>query len=218
MAIQVQGNSGTIAEVEGATRALRVTARPLDYGSLGAYSLGLSTGVMAAGLAANAEIFQARWAHATNLCLVRSIRFGAGGIVAFAAGVVQIMSRMARGWTGQGTAGTGITFGVNDQKRRTNMGQTGFAAGDVRIATTLTLGAGTKTLDGNDFGNLVGSVGVTAGEPLIETGAELLPDDRDMRHPLVLVQNEGPVIRATVPATGTWTAGVSFDWEEVTAY
>lgn len=217
MAMQVQGNSGTIAEVEAASRALRVTARPLDFGSLGAYSTALPSLVMAAGLAANAEIFQARWVN-TNLCLVRSVRFGAGGIVAFAAGIVNIMLRMARSWSAVGGGGVGITFGGNDQKRRTSMGQIGFAANDMRVSQTAALTAGTKALDGNDIGNLVSSTTATAGTVLIPAGSELLPDDRDMRYPLVLANQEGPVIRATVPATGTWTFGVSFDHEEVTSY
>jgi hypothetical protein len=33
--------------------------------------------------------------------------------------------------------------------------------------------------------------------------------------PLVLVQNEGFIIRATVPATGTWEFGVLLEWSEI---
>jgi hypothetical protein len=33
-------------------------------------------------------------------------------------------------------------------------------------------------------------------------------------YPLVLAPNEGVVIEATVPATGTWTFYAGFDWEE----
>jgi len=36
--------------------------------------------------------------------------------------------------------------------------------------------------------------------------------------PLVFAQNEGFVVRATVPATGTWQFGVTVAWTEVTAY
>jgi hypothetical protein len=33
--------------------------------------------------------------------------------------------------------------------------------------------------------------------------------------PLVFVQNEGFVIRGTVPATGTWEFGVLMEWSEI---
>jgi hypothetical protein len=37
-------------------------------------------------------------------------------------------------------------------------------------------------------------------------------------HPIVLAQNEGIAVRATMPATGTWSASVLMKWAEVTAY
>jgi hypothetical protein len=43
-------------------------------------------------------------------------------------------------------------------------------------------------------------------------------DQRPGEHPLILAQNEGIVIQATVPATGTWQFGVKIDWTEITAY
>ena len=59
MAIQLQGNGGTVADVDGTNyRALRTTLRPIDYGALGSYRLSLLSGTMAAGLAANAEVWQ----------------------------------------------------------------------------------------------------------------------------------------------------------------
>ena len=35
--------------------------------------------------------------------------------------------------------------------------------------------------------------------------------------PVVFVQNEGFLVRATVPATGTWTFSVIIEWLEVAA-
>ena len=98
MAIQLQGNGGVVAEVGGTTyRALRGEWRPLDPGSLGGYRIAMQSGVMAAGLAANSEIFQFRWTDATRLCVVHKCIFdGLGSIVAFAAGVVNIRAAVAR--------------------------------------------------------------------------------------------------------------------------
>ena len=89
MAIQLQGNSGTVAEVDGTNfRAMRGTLRPIDYGSLGSYRMSLLSGTMAAGLAANSEVVQFRWSDATRLCVVTSIIFDglSGSATAFAAG------------------------------------------------------------------------------------------------------------------------------------
>jgi hypothetical protein len=37
-------------------------------------------------------------------------------------------------------------------------------------------------------------------------------------YPLALANNEGFIIAATVPATGTWNLSVATDWEEFTQY
>lgn len=217
MAIQVQGFSGIVAEVDGSLfRALRVTLMPVDYGSLGIYGVSGITGIMAAGLAANAEIQQFRWTDATRLALIYAIDFdGAGGIVAFAAGVTQFSAVIARGWTVAGGGGATLTITGNNQKLRTAMGTT--LLGEFRQAATAALTAGTKTLDANPLGSAVSSTGVTAGTPLSSTQALFNAANAD-NMPIVLAQNEGVIVRATVPATGTWTAGVSWRWAEVTSY
>ena len=54
--IQIQGNGGAIAEVDGTTfRAQRVSPRPVDHGTLGAYAYGGFTGILPAALAANRD-------------------------------------------------------------------------------------------------------------------------------------------------------------------
>jgi hypothetical protein len=46
----------------------------------------------------------------------------------------------------------------------------------------------------------------------------LFGEDIGPEHPVLLAQNEGFVVRATVPATGTWQFGITVAWAEVTAY
>lgn len=214
--IQLIGNAGVIAEVETAQRSLRVVQSPRDPGALGSYGAGAVSGVMAAGLAANSEIFQFRWTNASNSMVLRSITIGAGGIVAFAAGVCTFGLRVARSWSADGTGGTALSFATHDQKRRTAMGTTlAPTALGVRVASTAALGAGTKTLDGNDFSTITGSVGVTAGTPLINPSTVLWMRNTADEYPLFFAASEGFVIRATVPATGTWTFSVSIEWAEV---
>lgn len=217
MAIQIQGNGGTIAEVDGTGfRAMRVVKRPMDYGALGSYSVTGRTGVMAAGLVANSEIFQLRWTDATRLCAITSVHCSGGGsIVAFAAGVTNMELLVARSWTVAGSGGTAIALTTNNQKLRSSMGTS--LVNDMRVASTAALTAGTKTLDAQPIGSLTSSVTVTAGTPLWPA-AHLYEINENDGHPIILAANEGIVVRATVPATGTWTASIDVTWMEMAAY
>jgi len=217
MAIQIQGNGGAITEVDGTGfRALRTTKRPMDYGALGSYGVAARTGVMAAGLAANSEIFQLRWTDATRLCVITSVHCsGGGGIVAFAAGVTNLEVLIARAWTVAGSGGTAISLTTNNQKLRSSMGTS--LVNDMRVASTAALTAGTKTLDAQPIGSLTSSVTATAGTPLWPP-AHLYEINENDGHPIILAANEGIVVRATVPATGTWTASLDVTWMEMAAY
>ncbi len=223
MAIQLQGNGGTIAEVDGAIfRSLRTTLRPTDYSTLGHYSLGVGTGVLPAALAANAEIFQFRWADATRICVINEVRISACvSTTYFAAGVpVQIDLVKSTGWSAAGTGGTAISPAAL-LKKRTSMGSSLVASGDIRVATTAALGTGTKTLEGNALAMLMAPGPITASlnGQIVPPGTQLLSNLPGEEHPLVLAQNEGFSIRSVaVPATGTWQATVQVDWTEVAAY
>lgn len=225
MAIQVQGNGGTTAEVDGTSyRALRVNNRPLDVGALGHYRLSMATGTIAAALAANAELFQFRWTDATRLAVIQKIMISAGAnVAATAAGLVTLEATVARSFTVAGTGGTAATITGNNQKTRTSFGTT--LLGEVRCATTAALGAGTKTLDTQGIGNLTMGIGTGAltVAPTINLTErmDLLEQDGIEQHPLVLAQNEGFVIKngATAwPATMTWALGVTVVWAETAAY
>jgi hypothetical protein len=214
MSIIIQGNGGVNAEVEANSRAVRVVGRGIDPGALGCYRMSIRTGVMAAGLGANSEVVQFRWTDATRLAIVERITFdGMGSIVAFAAGVASFYATIARAWSGDGSGGTAITLTTNNQKQRTSMGTS--LVGAARIASTAALTAGTKTLDAQDCGQAVGGVTATAGAGL---APQSMLDVLGLGFPIVLAASEGFVIRATVPATGTWTAGFTIHWTEVTAY
>ena len=200
--------------------ASRVSLRPTQLGSRGSYIASFVTGILSAALGANSEIFQFRFVHATFLALPRRIMTSAAiSTTAFAAGVPPTLeARLARSWTVQGTLGTGITWGANDGKKRTNFGTTVLGAGDVRIATTVALGAGTKTLDGTPFGSVVGNtagVGGTAPSVILPQTA-LWERDTEAVYPIGFLNNEGFVIRSVqVPATGTWTAAITVEWDEI---
>lgn len=224
MAILEGGTSAVLADVgAAAAKGLHVIAKPTDYGSLGAYTYGGFTGIIAAALGANSEIYQFRWTDATRFAVIRKIRISACvSTTFFIAGVpVQIDLVKATAWTAAGTGGTAISPAAL-LKRRTSMGSSLVASGDMRIATTAALGAGTKTLETLSLSTIAASGPITAslnGEIVAPGTIMWQAEVGDGENPLVLVQNEGFVIRSVaVPGTGTWTAAVNVDWAEVTAY
>lgn len=205
-----------LLEIEANTKAARVTLRPEDYGSLGIYGLGGVSGVMAAGLVAGSTIFSLRWGDATRFALIKRVVLSMGcDTVAFAAGSAIFNMFIARSFTVADSAGTALTpTGSSNKLRTTGMGTTLLT--DARISSTTLLTVGTRTLDGQAAGNIVAGVPAVAGQNIVPPAA--LFDQRPGEHPLFLAQNEGLIIQATVPATGTWKFGVKVDYLEVTAY
>ena len=203
--------------MERTTRAMRATLRPHDYGALGSYRLSLLSGTMAAGLAANAEVWQFRWSDATRLCVVTKIVIDgiSNTATAFTAGVGNMQLYVARSWTADGSGGTAATLTGNNTKLRTDMGAT--LLGSARISSTAALTAGTKTLDTNASGQMSLAFPAVASTQ-IENRIALFEPNPGMESPFILAQNEGLVIRATVPATGTWAFGVTVNWTELTEY
>jgi hypothetical protein len=224
MAVVEGGTTGSLAEVGvAASVPLHTVRHPQPYGALGFYRLAASSGVMAAALAANAELFQFRYAGA-NLALIYKVSISAGAQVASTAAVaVSVAMTVARSWTAAGTGGTRLLPSGNSNKLRTSMGTT--AVNDAGISTTAGLTAGTKTLDALNVGEL--SIGIGTGAittshnlKLIERNA-LLDADGEGQHPLVLANQEGFVIRnGTIawPAAMTWKFSVEVLWAEVTAF
>ena len=222
--MNVAGFSGIVQEVWGTLfRGAKVHVMPVDHGAFGAYSYGGPTGVLPAALAANSEIFQFRWADATRFCVVRKVRISAAvSTTFFAAGVpVQLDLIKSTGWSVAGTGGTAPTIAAT-LKKRTSMASSLMVAGDMRIATTAALGAGTKTLEAQPLSTILGAGPITASlnGGIIAPGTILFQCEvGDGEHPLILAQNEGFSIRSVaVPATGTWQAAVQVDWAEVDSY
>jgi hypothetical protein len=220
--IQLVGNANntTAAEVEVNTKAIRAVIRPDDWGSLGIFSLTGVSGTMAAALAAGSPIFSFRNGNASNVVVVKRILMSAGNTAtAFTAGIVTMNLWRCTSFSASDTGGTQILPGTGN-KLRTSMGSsilTVANSSDIRISSTATLTAGTRTKDAVQLGSIVSSIPATAGTALFPSST-ILFDQRVGEHPLVLVQNEGFVIEATVPATGTWTFSVKVDWEELASY
>jgi hypothetical protein len=224
MAIQVQGNNGIIADVDGTTfRAIRVTSRPIEYGALGYYRISAISGTMAAALAANSEIWQFRWPDATRFAVVYRISMSAGAnVAATAAALSGFRVTAARAWTAAGTGGTRQVLTGNNSKLRTSMGTS--LVSDIGISTTALLSPGTKTLDTSDMGSIaigIGTGAITTSISLtIMPQTEFLDNNGPSDHPFVFATNEGYVIRSNIimPATMTWHFAVNTSWAEVAAF
>lgn len=189
---------------------------PLYPQLLGSYAKALSTGTMAAGLAGAAPIFSLRYGG-PGFAVVKRVTISAGNAgTGFAAGVSNFNLFAARAFTASDTGGTAGTLTGDNGKLRTSFATTRMS--DIRVSSTATLTAGTRTLDTDPLGGFVVGTPVTANAALANPGALMLDPKNAGDMPLVLATNEGFVIQATVPATGTWSATVFVEWDEYNAY
>lgn len=219
MAIQIQGNGGTVAEVDGTSyRALRVVQKPLDAGALGHYRLSTTVALVVT-QAANGTLFSFRWADATRLCVPTFIRLQC---IQTAAATATIMPSfevfVARSFTVSDSAGTAITLTGNSMKKRTSMGTT--LVTDIRKSTVAAgLTAGTRTLDAEPIMQLPTQQTITTPNATVYSQSLDFTDGSD--HPLVLAQNEGFIVRGPTVvfgAAGTANLVVEVGWAEVSAY
>lgn len=201
--------------------AARMSGRPMELGARGAYALTWKSGIMAAGLAADAEIFQMRWADASRFMLLRSIIFNAWrDTTAFAAGQANFYATVARSWSADGGGGTPVVFSTaNTNKKRTDFPLSLFSDTGVRGSATAALTAGTKTFDTNPFatiGSFISSGATSVPDyAIIAPGTYLWQRNTHDEYPMLFEQNEGFSIRAVVPGTGTWRFAVNVEWAEI---
>lgn len=219
MAIQVQGNSGTIAEIDGTTfRAIRTVNKPIEYGAFGHYRLSTIVALVVT-QAANGTLFSFRWGDATRLAVIQYLRLGhiqTGAATATIVPSYQVFA--ARGFTASDSVGTAITLTGNNMKKRTNMGTT--LVTDIRksaVAAGLTVG--TRTLDADPIMELGTQQTITTINQAFYSREMDFTNTGD--HPLVLAQNEGFIVRGPTVvfgAAGTANLMVDVAWAEVAAY
>lgn len=205
---------------------LRFTqAVPPVNAAYGQYSLGAPSGIIPAALTANAEVFQFRWNPpvTADLAVIRKVEISAAvSTTYFAAGVpLEVALVKSTAWSVQGTGGTAIAPAAL-LKRRTNMASSRVASGDIRVATTAALGAGTKTLETVAQSRIQSGAPITASlsGQIFPAGTVLLRADIEQgEYPLVLASQEGFSITVpAVPGTGTWQLTVNVQWEETDKY
>ncbi len=231
MGIQIVGASGSVMGV-GAEAAMgaHVSLKPDAYQTNGHYRTTVTSGILAAALAAGAVVFSFRWTDAAKLCKISKVKARFLPLTPFTAATLTDHTSFdlffGTTFTASHTGGTGLTLTGRNQKMRTSMATT--VMGDIRISTTAALAGGTITLDTQPLaaslrkGNRVNPAAATE-ETIIDSNAgnlEFIADQALGEHPIILAQNEGIVIRnRTVwPAAGTGQLQVEIVWSELGVY
>jgi hypothetical protein len=182
-----------------------------EPGVLGLYTIGVTSGLIAATLAASSPLFSFRWGNTSNLCIPDFISVGVTvtGVITTAVSM-PLELIIARSFTASDSGGTAVTLTTNNAKYRTSF-QTSLVT-DARIATTGTLTAGTRTLDAQAEAVLPHATGL----PIAVSLAATTLYNRTSLFPIVLNQDEGFIIRnqSAGPATGTFTLHVQMRWFE----
>ncbi len=217
MSIQIQGSGGVVADVGGTGyRALKVQEMPLEYGAFGHYRLATTVSLLAA-QAANGTLLSFRWADASRLAIIHTIRLKCMQTAAATATIMPIFEVFAaRSFTTSDSVGTAITLTGNSMKRRTSMGTT--LVTDIRkSAAAAGVTAGTRTLDADPFLHLLTNQAITTPNATLYEAVY----DAQGDHPLVLAQNEGFIVRGpsvVFGAAGTANLVVGVVWAEVASF
>ena len=217
-------NSDVEQQIDRTHLSGRVTIRPLEHKiglvTGGHFAATAITGTIAAGIAANAQILQIRWADPTKIFLLKKITAqGATSTIfttLFGADLELIVGHNS---TANGSGGTALA--LNSTSNRLNsktMAPSGFAgSGEIRIATTAALTAAT--------GQVLEPAGIGYGRAAPFAANTTLPKfslfDRvdPTAHPLVLQLGDTLVVRTPNPgASGVWSVGFEIEWIEVVDY
>lgn len=202
------GATADLLTIEPTTKAARVVAWGPDR--TGLYVVGDPTGVIATP-AANAEVFQFRNSHASRVVYIERITVQLVNAAAVtAAQEFGLRVDPATAWTVAGTGGTAIT----PTKKLSTFGNSDMTAGDIRVATTAALGAGTKTITANT--GLMGCAGPQTNA-IGASGFVCEWDALELGEPIfTLRNNEGFVVRNMVAyATGSARVYVTVEWREL---
>ena len=188
---------------------------------LGAYSIGLASGLIAATASADALIWVCRWTDATKKAVIERLRVNAVVTGTITTAVpYDLAAYFASAFTVSPTTSiTAATLTGRNAKRRTAYGTT--LMGGIWVLTTTAAGitGQTYTLDAQPLGRVSGASGTVIGTQFFGGMATLIDGNQDTEHsrPIVLGKDEGIAIRGPLagPATGTFRVNVNLDWREI---
>ena len=228
MDVQLKGfgpNIDTKQQIDYTHNAGRVSLRPIDHRPVpgavngGHYSIDAISGTIAAGIAANAQIFQVRWADPTRLFILKSLKAHGATATAFTTLFgADLELIVGHGATANGSGGVALVPNSISNRMVGSMAPSAFSlGGEIRVATTAALTAATgQTLEpaGIGYAKVAPFLANTLGALVY------LWENSDIGdHPLILQAGDTLVVRTPNPgATGTWSVGFQMEWVEATAY
>lgn len=182
---------------------------------LGAFRHHLVSGVLG-GLAAGDVIMSLR-NGSLHPVAIRRVLFGFAGLDVGFAPATQFKFEifMARSFTVSDSGGTAAVLTGNNGKLATAFNTTDLT--DFRVSTGIALTAGTRTLDTAALSTLAGTVSATPNLSYIPSGTPLFAGTEPDDWPIVLEQNEGLVLAATLPAVGLWCFDCGIDYHTYAA-
>jgi hypothetical protein len=237
MAIIQSGAAPTnLLTVDPTFAAIRVSDHPPEL--LGAYSISATSGAIltpAAVTSSAGTLFSFRYVPpvSTQLCMIRRVEVILTVATGFAATAQNVGVGMivARSFSASDSGGTAIAtnasgFTATMQKHRTTTGMQASAfstssggSGDIRIASTTALTAGTRTLDTYPLGSALGGVVASAA-----AGTNIVTSTPIFQHqpgdyPLILATSEGFILGnlVNIAATGAISLTVNVEWMEIAA-
>jgi hypothetical protein len=193
------------------------TAAPVDFLGGGSFHRASKSGTMVANIGAAAPIYSFQWPSATAVALIRRIRISAWSMdVGFTPGIAEFDMVTARAFVTQLSGGAQANLAGNSAKLRTTMGS---SQANIVYAQTAALTGGTYTADPGPGATerWVAGVGGNVYTP-ITTGMMKLFEKAQGEMPLWVAKQEGFIIQATVPQTGTWSFSIATEWDEVPPY
>jgi len=217
MAVIQSATSTAIATVDPTFRSMRTTIKPDEM--IGAYHINATSGLIAA-TAANSPLFSFRWAPGSGrLCVVKRVSISITTTTGPTA--AQQMSWglfQSRGSLTSDSGGTALApLAGNTNKQRTKVDSSQMT--DIRIASTGTLTAGTRTLDTQPLARVDAFIGATTagvGTTLINTN---LVSYNINDYPIVLENNAGIVITNILASVVmVYRMTVNVEWFETEAY
>jgi hypothetical protein len=231
MGVQIKGsgpNGNIEAQIDPTYQGVRTTTRPLDHrdnngNGGGHFMITAISGTIAASLAANSELFSMRWTDGSKRFALIQLSAGLGVYTAAqtVANPLELEAVIARNFTVDYTTNaTRISPAPGSQKARgDNMNDTLLAnvnGSSIFVCTTTGMTGSTKTLDtaGVGFatypGNAVGAAATYDLFRIVENA----------KHPIILKNNEGIVIRnsGAFGAAATFKLGVTMVWAEIPTY
>lgn len=188
---------------------------PVNYDGGGCYQAAIRSNTVSAGLTADSIIGVLRYVTAASLVAhLRKIRLSAWSMGnAFVAGQIYFDAYVARSFTADASGGIVASISSNTGKMRTSgMMPTAMT---LRASDTGALTAGTWILDNSPLDTVGIGAPTTTYTTLLQRA--LLFERQQGEHPMILQNNEGVVIRANVPGTGSWRFSITADWDEVAA-